>query len=444
MIYRYGLECPGCRARIILRVTVGIEIEQPFFVVCGNCGTVIKGKQVIWYHPHPGARLDMESAQLIDAQSESGFMETISVNPDLPSLRTATAIGDEGGSSFLHNAHLLGPAFMETMDRISRFRHMASEEGAAIRRLGSFYLRKDWSRFRAEGKRLFEQQWPNPTKELQHHDVLPQVFLLAYSPLLVGDWLSRFVTEWDTLLTSNESTLPAQRAFAEAAIDDGQIGELQRLVLERFDFIATHKSALLPAIPAELYKDGVEKAVAELRMPRDDFDILKGHYVDCYELAHKMLSIIVGTINVVQRGGPDSFDPAITSALAAQGLKNFKRIPTLVAFDGKPNAPKRAFLEPVRVCKALWDELLDRELRNAVGHYGTQHDLRTGMILVDGEAHCSYLEFVVKTMRMTHVLLCLLHVLKMCHMGLLLTADGATSQATPRRNHFKQRKRRSR
>jgi hypothetical protein len=443
LIYRYGVECPGCHARLLLRVSVGADIEQPFFVVCGQCQTVIKGKQVIWYEPHPGARLDMESATLIDPREEN-FVETISVNPELPARRSATEMSDEGGSSFLHNAQLLGPSLVETMRRIGLFRNIVSEDGAGLRRLGTFYLNGDWPRFQEEGRRLFGKNWPEPKKDWQYHDVLARVFLMAYHPLMIGDLFPRFVEEWNRFLSSNKAALPAQRAFAESMLTSGQISELQRLVLERFDFMATHKAGLLAALPAEFYEKGMEAAVAELRLPRDDFDVLKGHYVDCYELAHQVLTIIVGTVNVIERGSHDTFDPSICAALAAKGMNNFKNLPSLDAFGERPNGPKRAFLKSLPVCHELWDAMLERDLRNAVGHYGARHDLRSGMILVDGKPHCSYLEFVVKTIRLTHVLLALLHVLKMCHMQKLLTdavpAAAAAPAKGPPKNRFKKRK----
>ncbi|MEX2141243.1 MAG: hypothetical protein WD894_18405 [Pirellulales bacterium] len=353
-------------------------------------------------------------------------------------------MADEGGSSFLHNAQLLGSVFTETMHRIGLFRNIISEDGAGLRRLGNFYLNQDWQRVQEEGRRLFGKNWPEPKKDWQYHDMLPLVFLMAYHPLLIGEWFPRFVKEWNDFLSSNKVRLPEQRSFAERVLADGRVGDLQRLVLERFDFMATHKSALLAAIPAELYEEGMEKAIAELRLPRDDFDVLKGHYVDCYELAHRVLSIIVGTINVVERGHQDSFDATICAALAANRMNNFKNVPTLTAFAERPNGPKRAFLKSTPVCEQMWDALLDRELRNAVGHYSARHDLRTGSIIVDAKSHCSYLEFVVKTIRMTHVLLCLLHVLKMCHMQKVVTnpAPAAAKAVTTKssKNRIKKRK----
>jgi hypothetical protein len=420
VIHRYGVECPGCQARLLLRISVGAEIEQPFFATCAKCHTIIKGKQVIWYDPHPGARLEMESATLLDPRAE-GFVDTISIHPDLPARRSASSMESTGGSSFLHNVQLLGPAFMEAMQRMAAFRSVAGADAASLRRLGGFYLNSAWPLFQQEGRRIFGENWPEPKTESQYHDALPRILLIAYAPLLIADHFPRFVEEWNAFLSSKPSTLSAQRAFAKSLLASGRLGELQRLVLERLDFIATHRAALLAAIPAELYEKGMEAAVAELRLPRDDFDVLKGHYVDCYELAHQVLTVMVGTINVIERGSPDSFDPGVCAALVAQRKKDFKNLKSLSVFKKRSNAPKREFLASLPGCRQMWDALLEVKLRNSVGHYSARHDLRTGLILVDRQPHCSYLEFVVRTLRMTHVLLAMLHVLKMAHMQWLLT-----------------------
>lgn len=404
----------------MLRVSVGLDIEQPFYVTCGSCQTIIKGKQVIWYEPEPGARLDMEAARQLDSKDGDVFDETISVHPDLPCRKIATEMSDEGGSPFLQHVQLLGSEFMNVRERMMEFRQVTSEDGAGLRRLFQFYLNSDWKHFNREGKRLFDNNWPVARTEWHYHDVFPKVILLAYRPLLAGDWFPSFVKEWNDLVSSNGDTKKAQKEYAESAIDDGQVAELQRLLVQRLDFISIHKSALLPALPAEFYKDGLEKAVSELRMPRDDYDVLKTHYVDCYELAHKVLTIIVGTINAIERKNPNSFDREIKEKLVANGMNNFRHISSLGAFDRKPNGPKRAFLKSIPVCKEMWDATLDRELRNAVGHNNARHELSTGNIIVNGSVYCSYLEFVVKTLRMTHVLLCLLHVLKMCHIQKLM------------------------
>lgn len=415
MIFRYPVECPGCKDRLLFRVSVGADDEQPFFAVCGRCRTVIKGKQVIWYKPFPGARLELESAKLLERDDNEKYAQTISINPDLPARRAATGMEDEGGSSFLHNAELLGNLLLPAMGRMAQFRETVKEKGPGLRRLANFYLERDWPHFQKEGRRVFGKSWTELKDELAYHGGCAGAFIVTYQPLLIGDWFTKFTDEWDAFLESKPSEFPAQRAFARAVIANGRVQSLQRSVLERLDFIASHRSALLCAIPAELYKDGMEKAIAELRLPRDDFDALKGHYVDCYELAHQVLPVMAGTINVIERGSADAFDPAICDGLAKSGMNNFKKVPSLEAFAEKPNGPKRAFLKSLPEGTAMWNALLDRDLRNAVGHYSARHDLVTGMVLVDGAPHCSYLEFVVKTLRMTHVLLGMLHVLARCH-----------------------------
>lgn len=421
MIYRYGVECPGCKAAIALRVSVGHDTEQPFLFLCGRCHTVIRGKQIIWLDPAPGARIEMEAAELLpDFHYFQNVDETISINPDLPARIAAQGMTDTGGSSFLHHAELLGSSFIEVLKKMKMFRCISEKDGAGLQRLGNFYLRQNWTLFCEEGRGLLDKSWPDPQTEVEYHDVLPRILLMAYSPLLTGTYFIDFVKEWNAKLVSDPSKVTLLREHAESLIANGQVGELQRQVLERLQFVVLNKSAILPALPAEFYQGGMELAVKELRLPRDDFDSLKGHYVDCYELSHKVLTVMVAMLNIIERGDANKFDPFVVSSLVARGVSSFKKISSLQAFAKQPNAPKRAFLQSLPVSEDLWNRFIERELRNAAGHYSARHDIQSGQILVDGVACCTYLEFVVKTSRMTQVLLCLMHVLKMCHMQKLL------------------------
>jgi hypothetical protein len=49
MIVRHVIECPGCKAIILLRVGVGLDLEQPFYFVCNRCNAITRGKQIISY-----------------------------------------------------------------------------------------------------------------------------------------------------------------------------------------------------------------------------------------------------------------------------------------------------------------------------------------------------------------------------------------------------------
>lgn len=429
MIFRYALKCSGCPARILLRVSVGIELIQPFFVICDNCKTVISGHQEIWYKPKPGAILVLEDAEQIDAEEEP-FNQYVNVHPELPSTPEAADMTAPGGSPWLQLTQILGSEnLLNYMERMKQFRGLVDSDGLAFRRLAGFYANGDWKHFNDEGGRIFEINWTELNSEWQCHDTFGRITHMLFAPLLVADWLPRIVEEWNMYLISNT----AQNGCLVSLFknESSRTKRLRRQVLNRIEFIIQNKIPLLCAFSAEFYPAGSNAATSDLRLFRDDFDLLKPHYVDCYELAHKVLTLIVAAVNCIERGNPDTFDNKVCMELAAAGLGNFKRIQNVAAFDSKPNAPKRAFLNTLPVFRDLWEQLLDRKLRNAIGHANAHHDRQSGQIVVDDQPHCTYLEFVLKTLRMTHVLLVLLHVLKMCDITILLSTSSAQTGRDP-------------
>jgi len=136
---------------------------------------------------------------------------------------------------------------------------------------------------------------------------------------------------------------------------------------------------------------------------RDDFETLKGHYLSSFEICHKVISILVGMLNINARGDPDSFDGGVP-----RSLDRFSRL---------PNARKPAFLDPqiVPEISSRWGDYLDRQLRNAIGHYSIYHDLRTGMLVRENADPIPYSWFVASTLRLLPVLLYCLQLIKMVY-----------------------------
>ena len=91
MIYRYGFECPGCEANILLRVSVALDDVQPFFVLCDRCGIPTRLEQHIAKDPVPRAWLELEAGRQIDA-AELVPDQVVTINPELPSMPWGTPI----------------------------------------------------------------------------------------------------------------------------------------------------------------------------------------------------------------------------------------------------------------------------------------------------------------------------------------------------------------
>lgn len=392
---------------------------QPFFFVCDRCKTPVRAALHIWYEPEPGARLELEEGEPIE-DPEEGPDQVFNIHPDFPSIPDAKCMASEGGSPFIHQHALVGEHMMDVMERMRMFRQVMDDDWSPLRMLAGFYTRRDWERFDAHGRELLKEAWPEDTTALVRHDCFHRLILLAFRPLLVPGWIADAVAEFNLGMNADPDALPVVARFCRLHVASGSVAQFQEDLIDRLDYVARNKGSLLAVLPLEFYPDGSEEAIRRLRLFRDDFDMLKTHYIDTYELAHKILTLLVGYTNCLERGSPDNFDNEIQRELAQQGFANFRRINSLDKFDKLSNGPKKAFLGALPTWKEVWEATLDPPLRNAIGHHDARHDLREGQILTRNLPPISYIDFAFKTMRLTHVIIMLLHAMKMfCVVDLL-------------------------
>ena len=106
-------------------------------------------------------------------------------------------------------------------------------------------------------------------------------------------------------------------------------------------------------------------------------------------------------INVFLRGDADIFQED-----KPKSLESFTKL---------PNAQKLKFLDAnvLPEISSQWNICFDRKIRNAIGHYGIRHDLRTGMLVQDDEGiSIPYSEFVLRNLELLPLLQFCLHVVK--------------------------------
>ena len=157
MISRFYVGCPGCSSKILLRLSVGRDTEQPFYYVCNKCNLATRGKLVIWYTPSPGGKLELEDGQ------EIGMVENpdqvINIHPDLPAIPGAKEMSSLGGSPFLMHHQLLKDKFEEFLQRLNSFREGIDTNWKSVRRMIGYYLDRNWEQFDNQGERILKENW---------------------------------------------------------------------------------------------------------------------------------------------------------------------------------------------------------------------------------------------------------------------------------------------
>jgi hypothetical protein len=194
MINRYYVTCPGCDSTIVLRLSVGLEKEQPFYFVCDNCGAATRGKLVIWYEPHSGSRLELEEGSVLD--HEVPHDQVVNINPSFPSIAEAGEIWEEGGSPFLMHRMLLGERFHAVNSQLNTFCQMKDKDWPKLRRLIGYYVDRNWEAFDSESRRIFEEELPKITDNWQRHDFIHRLLDVFLIPLCVNRYYLDMKVEW--------------------------------------------------------------------------------------------------------------------------------------------------------------------------------------------------------------------------------------------------------
>ncbi len=393
MICRYHVACPGCNSPIRLRISVGLDIEQPFYFVCKKCNASTKGKLVIRYEPTPDARLELEEGEMLSDEDE--VSQTVNIHPDLPSICDAKEMWDEGGSPFIMQHQLLGDRFTEFYNRLGKYRGVCDRDWLKVKRWLNYYVNSRWDEYDAEGEKIFEEDWPQPNQEWHRHDCIHKILDVYFAPLWVNSFYVDMKTEWCGLFSFKSKTGKIIQKFVDESVSSGEIAVAQRDVFHCLELFVDNRSALLPALPALMYTG--QDAIKELRLFRDDFSNLRDLYVTTFETCHKNLRYVLAVVNAIERGSVDDFDAP--------------KVNKMSDFDKLVNARKVQLLLSSPIWKS-WELVFDRKLRNAIAHHSIRHDLSSG-VLIDEEGHdIPYLEFVMKSLNLIHPILLMANVLK--------------------------------
>ena len=288
MVYRYCVKCPGCGSAIILRLSVGLEIEQPFYFVCKECRAATRGKLVIQYDPSPHARLELQEGELLDSDAEA--KQVVNIHPSYPSIPEAESFSEVGGSPFLMHNVLLGEKLVEANKRQNDFYRGTEDNWGNIRRLIGYYLDESWDNFNKTGSKLLEDQWVDTENNLQRDESLHRILDIVFSPLMVDDYYPKMKEEWLIISEGDEGATKVLGDYASSVIQSGEMKEAQVSVFHCLELYVNNRGAIIPGIPIAYYEH--MDNYNQLRLFNDHFTQLRDLYVVTYETCHKLLKYV--------------------------------------------------------------------------------------------------------------------------------------------------------
>lgn len=404
-INRYSIRCAGCGESFRLRVTVGPDPEQPFYIACPICHAPTRGR--LEYHGGVETTLVIESGEIMTGDPEG--RPALTVSADIPCVPSASSMEVHGGSPFLHFSSLIGLAEIDRYNQLSmEMRESLKENGSDLARLTAYYRRGDWVRFDASLRALSGRAEGMPSVDWQREDAIHRLWEMLVVPLLYLDRSNFFPLmkeEWSVLWNDTGAHFNALIDFAVSEVATDSFKACHSDLLSAIERYSAKATAILPGALANMVPAAKQPEVDELRLYRDDFEMLRDLYVNTFEACHKALRWVVGAHNIAARGSADSFVAPVGS--------NENPPSSLKKYAGLTSARKRLYLQPLSVWNDSWDLLLDRSLRNDFGHASARHDLSSGTLIRDGKTPLGYVRFLQKVHHSGHALMACAGVMKL-------------------------------
>ena len=286
MIIRYHTLCPGCEAKIRLRLSVGIDDYQPFYYVCDKCGAANRGALEIDYRKDPPRRkLTLDGQDHTESTVDFDTPDqTITIGLDLPCF----LVGTESAATqfpFLHQSVLMGgnEQILQFQHSIGTFRDLIESDWPRFKRLITYYVNRNWKQFDTQWGNIFEEAAPLPRNEFERHDFFHRALEMFFASLepefdfpVIKEEFNNFVTK------VSQGKLENLKGFSRYLTESKELAQHQRSLLERLSFVVDNFSAISPGFPVLFYNTDGKKDLSKLRIMRDDFEILKAHYLSCF------------------------------------------------------------------------------------------------------------------------------------------------------------------
>lgn len=346
-----------------------------FYVPCPTCKLPIRGRS-------HGEELETHRVEF-DAERFKGKDEPnliVTVDPNVPSRYEASdMLSGVGSAPSMTLLWLVGDDLAENFFRyLGRGRHAAEDWWPRVRRVYEYYLAEDWERFNKAGRAIFEDYWPDPITTHERATYAHQALGVALKALVDDEWpaSAMFLNRW---LRKHSSAVerPAYVAFAQAEADSGTLATLQRRVFDVLDLFVQRFESWQMGMLRRLIPDRNLPLLDDLRLFRDEFDILRDLYQQAFETICKTLRYPIAAQNTIKRNDPGDFGPVVPSSLTRK-----TNPANLAAFEKLPNFEKLQYVAQIPGCEG-WVGLLDNKTRNAIGHATVRHDLRTGRVISD-------------------------------------------------------------
>jgi hypothetical protein len=367
-------------------------VTQPFVLACPYCHGGMRGK----LHTLVGRlQPDLISEDFTIVAGEGTPEDAaVTVATDVPvhvSLLRGRA-ADIMLTPFIQMTSSLGMENISNlMERIGGVRSFRETGFPIVRRAGEAFVRGDLP---TVGKVLAESQpagEDDAVGQIAPLVLLGAAFMWSFASIEDEGLLHAACAEKDNLMTEAARLHPAQVVGLLSTLKSHWLTEHSNRVTDTALSVLGDVEPLISALFAEQIAGTAD--LADYRVMRDDFDVLKSRYQDIFELGSRSLVFLAQVANIAIRGD-------------AQHHVNGKKLSIEQALGAKAYA-REPWLSDLPVAKQMYDAV-KRHTRNQIGHRSVRYDFERGILVYDDGVEENYLLFLVdylQAVRLMHYML---------------------------------------
>lgn len=380
MLARMPHRCHCCNQLFVLRLGVGVNTRNKIAFPCPRCDAIIRAELVKQYDP-VSAQLNSANMTEVKDLDESEILKLPGVNvyADIPVHNSMHGQGLRGGgSAFLGIRRYVEPdRYGVANEAYNRINDRVTTLVPAIRQASAFYCK---------GKQV--QVDEVITNAFAHANETPGgygfakvagAFALFFADFFfVPNTLAHY--ERDILVSCNRVASQKKGAYKLLLTEiEAQNAEgFRRRLLDISERALLCFDAAIPGFYTEAFTDASDAGLADFRVFRDDYDELKGVYVDSFELSSK-LAVFTATVK--------NLDLRATATQWIDGSnRNMAQMLALTAHAREFLAASFPSAEPIL-------KETNRTVRNKFGHFNIRFDPYSGNLVDDGLVEVNALRF---------------------------------------------------
>ena len=383
MIIRNLAICNSCDKNFILRAVVPNSKNSLFAYPCPSCQIRLKGQ----------FKLKPESPNIDIISSNFSILKDFSISKTekidpLPIVTISTEIPIhklhhknnllEGGSPILWLPKNMGTAFIEWIETVKLLQNFDNDKfSELLQRLVNYASIENWEQVENILEELDQDIKAKDNQQVIY--MLHKLLSSIYVPLIKFDEMVAILDEYyvhlNTCINNHKveyvKMLNNYYSIYGFSMFKKQVYETYYKIIKNFDSFITglfHES-----IPENMKSD-----LANYRLFRDDYDMIKSLYQDIFELNSKSMFYIGSIVNLSKRNSPCHFASGINSCNKFRKLTSFKKLEVLNEFT---------------LLKDLISNV-SRPMRNSIGHFGAEYDYVSGNLIFEDGSSQNYIEFL--------------------------------------------------